>query len=306
MAIATTIIPIFALVILGWFSRQRGFTPPEFLSSANRLVYYLAIPAMIFRSVSRASLKNEFNLPVVLITLLTILTVFALSWWMCRVMRIARPTRGTFIQSAIHGNLGYIGLAVAFYYLGQSGLVRASLLAGFIMILQNLLAVIALLVHGPGADASRRYTALSGKIAGNPVILSALAGMAFSALNLSMPMVLDRSLQLISELALPMALLVIGASLSFSLIRRQTWVVIGASVVKLVLLPLIGFAGFRLTGLSPADYLPALILLACPTATIAYVMGREMNGNPDLAIAAISVTTLASAITFSILLHYHG
>jgi hypothetical protein len=151
-----------------------------------------------------------------------------------------------------------------------------------------------------------RRGALGGKVAGNPVILSALGGMAFSSLNLSMPVALDRSLELISELALPLALLVIGASLSFSLIQRHTLMVLGAGAVKLVLLPMAGLAVFRLLGLPAADYLPAVILLACPTATITYVMGREMNGDPDLATAAISVSTLASAVTFSILLHWHG
>jgi predicted permease len=306
MAIATTIIPIFALVFLGWFSQRRGFMPPEFLAPANRLVFYLAIPAMIFRSISRASLKTEFNPLVVLISLICVLAAFAVSWGICWVLRIAQSQRGTFIQSATHGNLGYIGLAVAFYYLGQSGLVRASLVAGFIMILQNFLSVIALQVHGSGVDAKPRYTVIGGKIAGNPVIVSALAGMLFSALNLSMPVVLDRSLQLVSELALPLALLVIGASLSFTLIRRKTLLVIGAGTVKLVLLPLIGLTVFRFLHLPVAEYLPAMILLACPTATITYVMGREMNGDPDLAAAAISVTTLASAVSFSILLHFHG
>jgi hypothetical protein len=58
MYIVSTIIPIFAVIILGWFARWRGFIPPEFLGPANRLVYYLAIPAMIFRGIPRDSLKR--------------------------------------------------------------------------------------------------------------------------------------------------------------------------------------------------------------------------------------------------------
>jgi predicted permease len=45
--------------------------------------------------------------------------------------------------------------------------------------------------------------------------------------------------------------------------------------------------------------LPAIILLASPTATIAYVMAREMSADSDFAVAAISATTLMSAFTFS-------
>jgi predicted permease len=61
MRVFSTIIPIFAVVILGCFARYKGFMPPEFPGAANRLVYYLAIPALIFRVVSQASFRIEFN-----------------------------------------------------------------------------------------------------------------------------------------------------------------------------------------------------------------------------------------------------
>jgi hypothetical protein len=63
---------------------------------------------------------------------------------------------------------------------------------------------------------------------------------------------------------------------------------------------------FHLLRLPPAEFLPALILLASPTATVSYVMSREMAGEPDLATAAISVTTIASALTYTLWLGLHG
>ena len=71
MDIVATIIPIFAVIILGWFASARGFIPPEFLGPANRLVYYLAIPAMIFNAISKGSLSTQFDVTVILITLLS-------------------------------------------------------------------------------------------------------------------------------------------------------------------------------------------------------------------------------------------
>lgn len=303
MVIITTIIPIFLLILLGWYARQRGFMPAEFLGPANRLVFYLAIPAMIFRSISKSSLKSEFHPGVLGVTLAAVVMVYLMAWWCCNLLRPVRKKRGTFIQSVSHGNLGYIGLAVAFYYLGEGGLVRASLVAGFMMILQNTLAVIALQVNSPGSIGDHKSLDFGMKIMGNPVIISALGGMAFSASGITMPLVVDRTLQLVSQMALPLALLVIGASLSFGLIRRETVLVTISGMLKLIMLPAIGWGGFTLLSISPGEYLPALILLASPTATIVYVMGSEMQGDPDLATAAISMSTLASALTFSIWLN---
>ncbi len=306
MNIITTIIPIFAVIILGWFARFKGFIQPEFLGPANRLVFYLAIPAMIFRSISRASLKTQFNGMVLAITLLSALAVFAVAWLVGSISSVRLKQRGTFIQSSFHGNLGYIGLAVAYYFLGNAGLVRASIIAGFIMILQNFLAVFVLQFYSDNTSGKRNKLTLVMNILGNPVIISAMAGILFSLTGAPLPIVLDRSLDILSGLALPMALLIIGASLSFELMRLRILPVLGTGIMKLILLPGFGFALYRLFGLLPADYLPGLILLATPTATIVYVMAEEMNGDTNFAVAAISTSTMLSAVTFSVWLNIAG
>lgn len=237
MNIISTIVPIFAVIILGWFARWKGFIPPDFLAPANRLVYYLAIPAMIFHSISKASLKTQFDSTVLIVTLLAVIAVFAIAWGMGLTRRVQRKQLGTFMQCSFHGNLGYIGLAVAYYYLGNEGFVRASIIAGFIMILQNFLAVVALQLHAENVTLKRNKWDVVMRILGNPVILSALAGILFSLAGLRLPLVIDRSLAILSGLALPMALLIIGASLSFEVMQLQLPRVLSTSVMKLILLP---------------------------------------------------------------------
>lgn len=303
MNIVTTIIPIFAVILLGWLARLKGFIQPEFLGPANRLVYYLAIPAMIFHAISKASLKTQFDIRVLLITLLSVIAVFAVAWGVGLTCRIRRGELGTFVQASFHGNLGYIGLAVAFYSLGKKGFVRASIIAGFIMILQNFLAVVALQINSDNTSAVRNKLNVVLRIIGNPVILSAMAGILFSLSGFRIPLVIDRSLEILSGLALPMALLLIGASLSFKLMQLRIIRIVASSFMKLILLPGLGFIFYRMFDIDYQSYLPGLILLASPTATITYVMAKEMNGDTDFAVAALSTCTMLSAITFSIWLH---
>jgi predicted permease len=306
MDIISTIIPIFAVIFLGWFARSKDFMPPSFLEPANRLVYHLAIPAMIFHKIAKASLRTQFDGMVIAVTLVAILVVFALSWGVGLMKRLEQKQLGTFMQCSFHGNLGYIGLAVAYYYLGNEGFVSASIIAGFIMILQNFLAVVALQLHAENGDAKKNRKEIVLKIFANPVIVSALAGMLYSLTGIGMPLVVDRSLAILSGLALPMALLIIGASLSFELMQLQILRVMTTGVIKLVLLPGLGFVLYRSFGLAMQDYLPGLILLAAPSATLTYVMAKEMKGDTDFAVAAISTSTMASAITFSIWLNVAG
>ena len=303
MDIAATIVPIFAIIILGWLARRKGFLPPEFLNPANRLVYHIAIPAMIFNALSQTTLSRQFNLLVITLTLIAALGAYAVAWLAAKGAGLPFNQRGTFIQCAGHGNLGYIGLAVAFYYLGDSGLARASIVAGFLMILQNLLSVIALQAYAESEPVDKPMVRFAMKIMGNPVILSAIAGILFSSLGLSMPLIMRRSLEIISGMALPTALLLIGATLSFKLIRNYLRTVLSVAVIKLVLLPVMGLMLFRVFHLQASEYIPALILLSSPTATVAYVMSKEMQGDPDAAVATISAVTLLSALTFTFWLH---
>ncbi|MDJ0831551.1 MAG: AEC family transporter [Desulfobacterales bacterium] len=295
-----TIIPIFAIISLGMLVRVSGIIKPAFMVPANRLVYYLALPAMIFRALSKASFKAQFNLDVLVICLVAILFVYGLTWLIGRLSRLNPRQIGPFVQSAMHGNLGYIGLAVAFYYLGQEGFVKAGIIAGSMMILQNFLSVVILQIYASRLSLLHQPSTLILKIIGNPVILAALAGIVFSSANIPVPLIIDRSLGILGGLALPMALLIIGASLSFEKMWSQLGLVGLSAGFKLFVLPLLGLVAFKMLGLTPSDYLPGLILLATPTATVAYVLAKEMGSNSDFIVATISITTLASAVTFAV------
>ena len=305
--IAATIVPIFVVVFLGWAAQKRGHVPPEFLAPANRLVYYIAIPAMIFSAISRADFRSRFDPTVLMVTLGSVVVLYALAWWGSGRLKLKPGEAGTFVQSTFHGNLGYIGLAVSFYYLGDAGLARAGILAGFLMILQNFLAVTVLQSKASkGAAHSLPVWQTAVKIAGNPVILSALAGIIVSTTGTVLPTILNRCLAIVSGMALPLALLIIGASLTFHSTRQQFSAVFLASIMKLLVLPAIGVAGYRMMGVAPDQYLPGLILLASPTATLTYILAREIGGDEQIAVAAISISTLLSAGTYFFWLQVAG
>ena len=298
--ILTTILPIFVIIFLGWSLRRLDFMKEGFLKPANRLVYYVAIPAMIFREIAEAELVQHFSLVLVAATLAPLIIVALTGLILVRGIKLERYRVGSFLQCSFHGNLGYIGLAVSFYFLGDEGFTRASILAGFLILLQNFLSVVALSRFNKEPNQTISTFSIIRRVLLNPIIISAMAGMTISLTGLSLPVILDRSLKILSGMALPLALLVIGTSISFAQMRQQLRVTTLISILKLMLLPALGLAFFHILELGSIEYLPALILLASPTATVSYVMASEMAGDADLATAAISITTLVSAVTFTL------
>ena len=296
--VINTIVPVFLVIMLGYFLHAKELLPSGIVGPLNRLVFYLAIPAMIFREISRVSFAAYFSPSVLFSTLAPIAVVFLIGLGALRVLKIPPSLCGTFLQSSQHGNLGYIGLAVAYYFLGAEGLTSASILAGFAMLLQNFLSVLGLQMFYQGPERKHKTWFLVKKIVANPVVLSALAGILFSVLEIPLPTIADRGLKIISDMSLPLALLIIGGSLSFGLIRANLKLAAGAGILKLLFLPALGLLLYGLLRVPVGQFLPGLILLASPTATVTYVMASEMQGSTELASAAVTMNTLASCLTF--------
>ena len=294
-----TILPIFLVIGLGWFAHQRGFIPSEFLSPANRVTYYFAIPALVFRAISRASITREFHGQVLIATLSAVALAYGIAWLYCFFKRITSERAGGVIQCAAHGNLGLVGLPLSFYLLGDSGLAKAGILSGFLMILHNLLSVSIMQAFSSKQAGAFKPGHLLKKLFSNPVILGSLSGIAVSALEISLPNVAERSIDMLSGLAPPMSLLLIGASISLKAVKKYFRAVFVSAFIKLLILPAIGLLIYRFLELDASEYLPGLVLLCCPTATIAYLMAKEMDGDIDYVSAAISTTTLFSAVTFT-------
>jgi predicted permease len=172
------------------------------------------------------------------------------------------------------------------------------------MLLQNFLSVLGLQMFYQGPERKNKAWFFVKKIVGNPVVLSALAGIMFSVLKIPVPTLADRGLKIISDMSLPLALLIIGGSLSFGLIRSNLKLAVGAGILKLLFLPALGLLLYGVLRVPVGQFLPGLILLASPTATVTYVMASEMQGSTELASAAVTMNTLASCLTFILWLSF--
>lgn len=300
LGVAATIVPVFLVIAVGWIARRRGLLPRQLAAAANRLVYFIALPALVFRVTSRASGPLTWD-PAVLGTVLTVVTVFGVAWGISTLAGFGRALRPTFVQSSFHCNVGFVGLAVAALCLSSEGLATAAMLAGWMILVQNMLAVVGLRVVRRGSSAPRE-PGISRAIASmfaNPIIVACVAGATASRLAVELHPLVDRTVDLLSGLAIPLALLVIGASLRFRMPREFAPGVALASLLKLVLMPAIGLAALKAQGLPPASWAPGIILLASPTAVMTHTMAEELGGDSDFAVTAVSTSTLLSMITLS-------
>lgn len=301
MVIFLKIVPLFLVIATGYAGARRGFFPPGFVGPANRLAYYLAIPALILRAVAHAPLEESLQ-PVP-----TLLAVAALVLgWLAAVAISKLPPihpkassayRASWIQCATHGNQGLMGLAVVYYALGQPGLAAAGLIATGLIIFQNILSVVTLTRWGDGEQDKASY---AKTLVLNPIILATLLGISLALAGLRIPEFLDRTLQILAGLGVPLALLIVGANLAETKMGGA-WIKLAVMQgLKLLAIPAIGFTLLLAVGVGNPALAVAVILLSSPSATIAVIMANQMGGDTELSSQAISASHVLSVLSYSL------
>jgi predicted permease len=302
LIILNSLFPIFILLLLGRVLKKWGLTDTLFLKTSDRLIYYFFFPVMLFWKIGGASLEEGIDWNFCFAALCALLAMFVLSTIVIKLFRIPAFQAGSFSQSCYRFNT-YIGVAVVLNSLGAEGMKYFGILIGFAIPIINVCAVTLLIwFSGREIDFSRRLSIAGRALVSNPLILGCLAGIAYSNLAGGFPVFINNSLSLISMVALPLALISIGGSLTFAGVRGNFGLSFLAAILKLIILPGIGWLFFSLFDVTGIPFKVGLIFLTLPASTAIYVLSSQMNSDTELASSAIFISTLLSFFALSFIL----
>jgi hypothetical protein len=302
LIVLNSLFPIITLLVIGGILKKMGLTNATFLRTSDRLIYYFFFPVMLFWKIGGASLDKGIDWNFCLASLATLVAMFVLSTIVIKVLRIGDFQAGSYSQSCYRFNT-YIGVAVILNSLGTEGVKYFGIMIGFAIPLINLFAVSTLIwFSGQKVGLKERIGILSKSLVSNPLILGCLAGIFYSELFGVFPVFINNSLSLISMVALPMALVSVGGSLTFSGVKGNLAQSLSAAALKLVALPLLGLLIFHFFNVTGLPFKVGMIFFCLPTSTAIYVLSSQLNSDTVLASAAIVVSTLLSFVSLSVAL----
>jgi len=296
------VLPVFLVIGLGFGLKMAHLIDASFLYQLNRLVYFLALPALLFHEIARADFSASFNGLLLAGMLAATLLTFFLAYGFAAWRGYPPEACGSFCQGSFRGNIAYIGLAIVFNAYGGGGLASAGILLGFLVPFYNFFGIVALLL--PHRQRGRQFGPWFWirQVGGNPLIISSFAGILWSLLGMPLPKVLERSFDIVSGMALPLALLSIGGSFSLQRLRGDISKSLIAAAVKLVWMPLITAGILLVLGIRGRELAIGVIFAGTPTATVAYIMAQQMRGDAELSGSIIMLSTLLSLITYTVAL----
>lgn len=291
-----TVLPIFLLILLGMFLKKIKLIKDDFVAAGTSLVYYCALPVNIFQNVAGSDFQTMTNVRFILyivgVTLIGFLGIWLLAVKLCP----DKEKRGSFIHAAFRGNYVYVGLPITQSILSMDVVPCTALVIAFVIPLYNVLGVLVLTVYNQ-AQKKINVKKLLIDIFKNPLIIAVLVAIPFSFFRIQLPGSVHKALDSLGDIASPLALLFIGASIRYQEFLQNLWLSIKAAILKVVIQPLLFVPLAVYLGFNAEEVVTCYVMLAVPTAMNAYIVARKMGGDEELSSGIIVATIFLSVVT---------
>jgi predicted permease len=278
--VAHVLIPVFALVALGYFYGRRYSAD---IRVANELNMRLFVPALVFDSLTQKNFDIAAHPWLVLAGALVIFGSGLLSW---PVARLSKQSIASFVPPMMFNNCGNMGLPVALLAFGGIGLQLALIL----FLVSNMLHF----TLGVRIVSGRMHF---GEVFFNAVNMATVLGLWFSLKNISIPEVAAVPIGMAAQVAIPLMLVSLGirmtgfskSMLSLGLLGGIVRPVVGlvSALAVIAVLPLDAFEQKML-----------ILFASMPPAVLNYLFAEQYGQSPQ---AVASIVIVGNALSVLVL-----
>ena len=297
-SILTSLLPVFLIIICGYVLKKSKFPGDDFWPGAERIVYYILFPALLFSSSAGASWES-YSVSSMVWAILAALFI------MCGLLLILRPKlskKDASFTSVFQGSIrftSYIGFAAVFSLFGDEGLYLTAIFITVMIPMVNILCIMVLVRYG-GQEGGWDW--IFTTVIKNPLVIACLAGMALNLLGLKLPEMVENFTTILGKGSLPLGLLAVGASLQFNAIKKTIPEIVYACLLKLLLLPTLMWLSCLLIGVDNLSTSVAVLFASLPGSPLSYILAKQLGGDTRLMSSIIAVQTGISMITLPIVI----
>ena len=292
--------PIFVIIAIGYFLRFKEIIKEDNAAILNKLAYNIALPALLFLSITRYSLSEIFNADIVKVIYTTYAIFIILVFIFNFTFKVNKKTRGALVVASFRCNMAFIGFPIIISAYGGLAMAKASLIVVFLVPANIILSIIIFKFSGGISEGSGRKKLLIGLIT-DPLIIAVALAILLSYFEVNLPIAITGVLDIFSGMAVPIALLSIGASFKFLHLKINIKILSFISFNKLLLLPMIAFIiSTYVFKINSFDRNIICILFSTPLAVAAFIMAKTHRSDVNLLSSALILTTMISAITISV------
>ncbi len=291
------IFPIFLTAGTGYLAGKYLKVEPRSLS---QVLFYILSPSLIFNLLTTTQLNNAAILQMTGFTAATILAVALLTWAVGALFRFPRRLLVAVILTATFTNAGNFGLSMNQFAFGDAALAYASL-----YFVTSIILIYTVGVFIASLGSSSIGHALLGvfKI---PVVYAVALALLFNGLGLKLPLPLNRAVTLLSNAAVPLMLVLMGAQLQRSSWSNHVLALSLSNIIRLLVAPVLALGFSLVFGLQGPARQAGIAESGTPTAVLITVLATEYDVEPSFVTTVVFLSTLLCPLTLTPLLAYLG
>jgi predicted permease len=289
------VLAVFIPIAIGYGIKRAAFLPDTFWAPAEKLTFYVLLPALVIDAIATGHLNELDAGPMVLTVAATLAAATTLLVAARRVFRIEPSAFGSIFHGVVRPN-GYMGIATCLAVLGPDALAQVSIVIA-VWIPAGL--VLAVYMFARSGDQSAGLRHALRQVVRNPLILSVIIGLILNALGAGPFLDEFTALEVIGRAALPIGLFAVGAGVDLAAARAAGHQVLTTSALSLVGLPVLVAALAILFGVEPVGAAALILYAAMPTSSSGFIMAQRMNADAPLMAGLITFQTAVSLVTIT-------
>ncbi|WP_338555946.1 AEC family transporter [Erwinia sp. E_sp_B01_3] len=295
--------PLFILIALGWLLVRWQKWPGSITEALNRVVFKIALPAMLFRLMSDFSKSPPVDARLLIAFFGSCLIVFVLGRLIAsRVFKLDGISGSVFALGGIFSNNVMLGLPIATVMLGERAIPSVALVLVFNGLILWTLATVSVEWFKHGALNLKGFGKTAISVLKNPLIIAILSGTLFSLTGVPLPQMVDQPISMLGKIAVPLALVALGMSLAAYQMKEGLRESYAICLLKLIVQPLVIWALAWLIGLPPLESKVVVLLGSMSVGINVYLMSQQFNVLKGPAATSMLLSTIFSAVTTPVLL----
>jgi hypothetical protein len=299
--------PLFILVLAGYLFGRLGRGTEAAGDALTRLVFSVALPALLFRLMSGVSGLPPVDARLLLAFFGGCFIVFILGRLLGRALfGLDGVGQSVFALGGIFSNNVLVGVPYAKSVLGESALPAVALVLVFNSLTLWTLVTVSVEWARFGELSLRGFAAMARSVLTNPVVAAILAGTAFGLSGLHLPALVDQPLSMLAGAAAPMALVALGVGLAQYGVRTDWRQSLAICALKLVVTPFVVLGLALLLQLPPMETRVVVLLSALSVGVNVYVMAHEFGALHAPVASSLVLSTALSSVTIPLALAAAG
>ncbi len=294
IVIAPLFLIIFASAILQKFKNLGA----DWQKVLNEFALKIGLPVLIFTALVGTKFSFTEEAPLIIANSALIIASFILVFLIGKIFRIKKQTLKTLFICFAFGNVAYLGIPVLIQVSGEEILPTASLIVA-IYLFWIFTIGIGYLDYSIKEKTEDIIKDIIKGLIKNPLLIAVVLGLVVGSLNITMPTILTKSLDMISASVTPTVLIVIGLFIGSSKIGKLSeWSpVLLFSAITLMALPAIFYFGLKLLGISPAQFSSSIIQAAMPLAITPFALADKYKLNKTFIARSVVLSTILAAVS---------